>query len=97
MKKPRRAAALALVVLGTLSACSPVEHRTDKQAAMAQMTFSPEKCETVGAVYYTCNSEHSLPSANDVTESGKTTDTRLIRGICPQGFHYEAVNGCQKD
>jgi len=51
---PRHAAALAtiaLAVASTIAACTPIEHHTDKQAAMARMTFSPEKCEQVGAVY----------------------------------------------
>jgi hypothetical protein len=95
--KPRHAAALALVVLGALSACSPIEHHTDKRAAMARMTFSPEKCEQVGEVYERCGGEHALPDANSgVAESGMTNDTSLIRGICQQGFHYE-TGGCQKD
>ena len=66
---------------------------------MAQMTFSPEKCEQVGAVYYSCGSEHALPDAS--SDSGKTNDARLIRGVCEPGYHYEAgdVTGevCQKD
>lgn len=92
----RHAAALALV-LGTLAACSPVEHHTDKQAAMARMTFSPEKCEQVGEAYGQCGGEHSLPgSSAGLTESGMTNDTMLLRGQCPQGFHYE-TGGCQKN
>jgi len=94
--KPRHSAALALLVLGSLSACSPVEHHTDQQAAMAQMTYSPEKCESTGVLLY-CNSEHSPPNASaGMISSGTTTDTRLMRGICYQGFHYE-TGGCQKD
>jgi hypothetical protein len=46
--KPGHTAALALLVLGTLSAYSPVEHHTDKQAAMASITYTPEKCEYEG-------------------------------------------------
>ena len=59
----RHAAALGFLMLGSLPACSPVEHHTDQQAAMAQMTFSPEKCESTGVLRY-CNSEHSLPDAS---------------------------------
>jgi len=65
---PRHAAALgtiALAVASTIAACTPIEHHTDKQAAMARMTFSPEKCEQVGAVYYQCSGEHTLPGASE--------------------------------
>jgi hypothetical protein len=56
--KPRHAAALALVMLGTLTACSPVEHTTDKQAAMAHMNFSPERqCEQITAFAVSCPGE----------------------------------------
>lgn len=94
--KIRHVAALTVVVLGTISACSPVEHHTDPQEAMGQMTYSPEKCEYTGVLYY-CNGEHALPNASaGMISSGTTTDTRLMRGICLQGFHYEK-GGCQKD
>jgi hypothetical protein len=94
--KSRHAAALALLVLGTLSACSPVEHHTDKQAAMANITYTPEKCENEGNVY-DCSSEHALPGANvGIPASGTSSDVTLLRGICQQGFHYE-TGGCQKD
>src|SRR5689334_12499068 len=74
-----------------LGACSSEEHHTDKQAAMGRMTFNPEKCESVGAVYYTCNGEHSLPDANQgMDASGETNDTQLIRGACPPGTQYES-------
>jgi hypothetical protein len=87
-----------LFVLTMLSACSSGENHTDKQAAMARMTYSPEKCEQVGAVYYTCSGDHSLPDADaGMIDSGKSNDTRLIRTGCPDGFHYEEGNGCQKD
>jgi len=65
--KPRHATALgtiALVALGALVACTPIEHHTDKQAAMARMTFSPEKCEQVGETYFKCSGEHTLPGAS---------------------------------
>ncbi len=95
--KLRYAAALALV-LGALSACSPVVNHTDKQAAMARMTFSPEECEQAGAVYEECSGEHATPDARlGVTESGKTNDTELIRGVCSQDSHYEAGKGCQRN
>ena len=72
------------------------QHHTDPQAAMGQMTYSPEKCEYTGVLYY-CNGEHALPNASaGMISSGTTTDTRLMRGICLQGFHYER-GGCQKD
>jgi len=87
-------AALPLVVLATLSACSPVEHHTDQQAAMARMTFSPEKCEEVGEVYYKCSGEHALPGASGSAKNDN--DASLLRGFCQQGFHYES-GGCQKD
>jgi hypothetical protein len=94
--KIRQTAALALVMLVTIPACSPVEHHTDQQAAMGQMTYSPEKCEFTGVLYY-CNGEHALPGASaGMISSGTTTDTRLMRGICMQGFHYE-TGGCEKD
>jgi hypothetical protein len=85
-------AALALMALGALSACSLVERHTDKQAAMASMTFSPEKCEPVGPMLSYCGGDRALPS---VTESGNTNDAQVVRGICQQGFHYE-TGGCQK-
>ncbi len=65
--RPRHGAArgtIALVVVGALAACTPIEHHTDKQAAMARMTFSREKCEQIGAVYYRCSGEHTLPGAS---------------------------------
>jgi hypothetical protein len=94
--KSRRAAALALLVLGTLSACSPVERHTDQQAAMTNITYTPEKCEYEGNIY-NCTSEHALPGANaGIPRSGTSSDVRLLRGICQQGFHYE-TGGCQKD
>jgi hypothetical protein len=95
--KFHHAAALGTIAL-VMAACTPVENHTDNQAAMARMTFSPEKCETVGAVYSMCGGEHALPDASaGIAESGKTNDTRLYRGFCAQGFHYEMGNGCQKD
>jgi hypothetical protein len=93
--KPRHTAAVALVLL-TLSACSPVEHHTDQQAAMAGINYNPSKCEFAGSIY-DCTGEHALPDANaGVTQSGLSSDTRVLRGICQQGFHYE-TGGCQKD
>jgi hypothetical protein len=81
---------VALMLSVMLGACSSEEHHTDKQAAMARMTFSPEKCETVGAVYYTCGGDHSLPGADQGMEaSSQTNDTRMIRGVCPSGTQYE--------
>jgi hypothetical protein len=94
--KPRHAAALALMILGTLPACSPVAHHTDQQAAMANITYSPEKCLAEGNLY-DCSSQHALPDANmGIPQSGTSSDVRLLRGICQQGFHYE-MGGCQKD
>jgi hypothetical protein len=88
-----RTSVLLVVVLMLsvmLGACSSEVHQTDKQAAMGRMTFNPEKCESVGAVYYTCAGEHSLPDANQGMEaSGETNDTQLIRGVCPPGTQYE--------
>ena len=89
---------VGLFILSMLSSCSSGDNHTDKQAAMARMTYSPEKCEQVGAVYYTCSGDHSLPDADaGMIDSGKSNDTRLIRTGCPSGFHYEEGNGCQRD
>ena len=93
--KLRHAAALAFLMLGTLSACSPVEHHTDQQAAMANITYTPEKCFFTGT-YYDCGSDHALPGADRIPPSGTSNDVTLIRGICQQDFHYEK-GGCQKD
>ena len=98
MTPPHAAIVAASLLAVAIAACSQSAQPTDKQAAMARMTFSPEKCEQVGAVYYTCNGDHSLPDASaGMTGSGKTNDTVLLRGGCPQGFHYETGNGCQQD
>jgi hypothetical protein len=81
---------VVLILNVMLCGCSSQENHTDKQAAMARMTFSPEKCETVGAVYYTCGGDHSLPGADQGMEaSGQTNDTRMLRGACPAGTQYE--------
>ena len=93
--KLRHRAALEFLMLGMLSACSPVEHHTDQQAAMANITYTPEKCFFTGT-YYDCGSEHGLPGADRIPASGTSSDVTLIRGICEQGFHYE-TGGCQKD
>lgn len=94
--KLRHAAALALVITRCLSGCTPAENHTDKQAAMAHMTFSPEKCEPVGAVYRECGGDTTLPGV-DAEMVGKSNDAQLLRGVCPKGFHYGTGNGCQKD
>jgi hypothetical protein len=63
---------------------------------MANINYNPAKCEFAGAVY-NCAGEHALPDANaGVPESGTSSDVRLLRGVCQQGFRYE-TGGCQKD
>ncbi len=66
---------------------------------MARMTYSPEKCESLGPNIGVCNGEHTLPDASaGMKESGKTNDTTLVRGICPEKTHYESSSGaCEED
>ena len=65
---------------------------------MARANFDPTRCEEIGPSVYSCNSEHGDPSqAEGAREASTTNDTRLIRGSCPDGFHYEQGKGCIPD
>jgi predicted lipoprotein len=50
---------LAIILAVALGGCSSETLPTNKQAAMAQMTFSPEKCEEIGATMKQCDGAHS--------------------------------------
>jgi len=90
------ARALLPVAALLFTACSNQQpHKTNTKAAMARITMDPSKCEQVGASYYTCNSEHADPGqAQAAIEAGKTNDTQMIRGVCPDGYQYDQASDC---
>jgi hypothetical protein len=57
--------ALLLGLAAILAGCTATEHTTDKQAAMARMTFTPgQKCEDGQGAASTCGNDHAaVPSS----------------------------------
>jgi len=57
--------ALLLGLLVTLAACASAGHATNKQAAMARMTFTPgQHCEDVQSAAGACGNDHAaVPSS----------------------------------
>lgn len=55
----RYALAFGLVVM--FAACTSTEHTTDRQAAMARMTFTPgQQCEDGQGAWSACGNDHAV-------------------------------------
>jgi hypothetical protein len=61
---------------------------------MAGINWTPERCYNEGQVY-NCR---SLPDARaGADEAARKNDVTILRGLCPNGYHYEHGQNCVPD